>query len=442
MRMMYLLLCLAVSVAAQSPPSKSSLQVGGERLVASDSQYRALVEPHLAVDSSKPNHWLVGVIVIAGDYSHQDCAALTSHDGGKTWSRHDFGLYQCADPWVAFLADGTALFTLLATRTKAQEGIELLVYRSNNAGRTWSEPVSLGPGHDHQTIALDRSGGARDGTLYVTSALDGRESVTGKVRPILFVARSRDGGRSFGPPVRLFPGSLQVNAMNPVVLSDGMLVASFADFGYRRLDGSLRLERERSWILLSGDGAQSFSAPIFISESCARSWGWLETVSSGPFRDRLFWLCTDGSYENILFQYSPDLGERWSKPVAVNRGSGTRPYVRTPMMAVSPEGVVGVSWYDGRNDRAAFKGNFRCQEFFFTVSLDGGESFLPEVKVSGGKSCPLTPKNGEVGLRFPAGGDYSGLVAAPGGRFHLVWSDSRNGVFELWTATAIVKAQE
>lgn len=112
------------------------------------------------------------------------------------------------------------------------------------------------------------------------------------------------------------------------------------------------------------------------------------------------------------------------------------------MMAVSPEGAVGISWFDACIDRAAFKGNFRCREFFFAVSVDGNESFLPEVKVSSAKLCPVTPKNGEVGLRFPSGGDYTGLVAAPGRRFHLVWSDSRNGIYELWTATAVVEAGE
>ncbi|MCI0624688.1 MAG: glycoside hydrolase [Acidobacteria bacterium] len=176
MHAMLLLLCLAVSVAAQSSlPAGPGPIVEAERLVASDAQGRPLVEPHLAVDSSKPNHWLVGVIVIPADYSRQDCAAFVSHDGGKTWSRHDFDLYKCADPWVTFLADGTALLTLLAARTQRADGIELLVYRSTDAGRTWSEPVSLGRGHDHQTLALDRSGGAHHGTLYVSSLQDSRE---------------------------------------------------------------------------------------------------------------------------------------------------------------------------------------------------------------------------------------------------------------------------
>ncbi len=29
------------------------------------------------------------------------------------------------------------------------------------------------------------------------------------------------------------------------------------------------------------------------------------------------------------------------------------------------------------------------------------------------------------------GGDYSSLAAAPDGRFHLLWADSRSGVFQI-----------
>jgi hypothetical protein len=38
------------------------------------------------------------------------------------------------------------------------------------------------------------------------------------------------------------------------------------------------------------------------------------------------------------------------------------------------------------------------------------------------------------------GGDYFGLTAGADGRFHLVWSDARDGAFQIWTAAVSVQS--
>ena len=98
------------------------------------------------------------------------------------------------------------------------------------------------------------------------------------------------------------------------------------------------------------------------------------------------------------------------------------------------EGVIGVSWYE-IHDKT-------CFDLYFTASLDSGETFLPEVRVSSATSCPDTPQDKGVfdgGTTFGAGGDYSGLTATSDGRFHVVWSDARSGIYQLRTATVSVK---
>jgi hypothetical protein len=52
----------------------------------------------------------------------------------------------------------------------------------------------------------------------------------------------------------------------------------------------------------------------------------------------------------------------------------------------------------------------------------------------------MSTQNGEAGWRFPAGGDYMGLAAAPDGQFVLVWADSRRELYQLHTATLKVNA--
>ena len=61
------------------------------------------------------------------------------------------------------------------------------------------------------------------------------------------------------------------------------------------------------------------------------------------------------------------------------------------------------------------------------------------MKVSSAKNCPNTVANGQVAERWPAGGDYHGLAAAANGQFHLVWADSRDGIYKLRTATVALR---
>ncbi len=411
-----------------SPPR---MEVTENHLVATDAKDRPITEPHLVIDTASANHWLAAAIISSPDMTKTDCVSLASFDGGKSWSRHDFNLGGCGDPWVGFLPKGVALLSVLAG-----DNGELLVYRSADGGRNWGSPVSLGVGHDHETFLVNASQGSEAAEIYLTSAQDGKEPASNAGRTGIYLVRSTDGGRSFGAPTLVFPSNLSLNAMNPGIVSDGSVVVSFSDFGVVTTEGQRRLERERAWIMRSRDKGKTFSGPVFVSEACAKTWGWLAIDgTSGSFRDRMYWLCTDGSYEHVLFTNSSDGGEKWSRVTVVNAQSGLHPYVRTPMLAVSKQGVVGVSWYDARSDRATYKQFLRCQELYFTASLDGGATFLPEVKISEAQSCPLSAKNGDAGIRWPAGGDYTGLATTPDGRFHLLWSDSRNGVYQLWTAT-------
>ncbi len=78
------------------------------------------------------------------------CAALASFDAGETWQRHDFPGRSCLDSRVAMLRDGHVVFL-------AQEGSELVTFRSTNGGRTWADTsTSFGRGFDHGSMVVDR----------------------------------------------------------------------------------------------------------------------------------------------------------------------------------------------------------------------------------------------------------------------------------------------
>ncbi|HEV2863375.1 MAG TPA: sialidase family protein [Pyrinomonadaceae bacterium] len=445
-----LLLCAGHAAYAQAPnPSLPAqpqatpgrlVDVGEDRPVSAGGPDHPLVEPYLAVNPKDPNNMLAAAMVVTKpDMSSLDCAAFTTFDGGRTWRRYDFGLRNAGDAWVAYLPDGTAVLSILEITEKDET--PLLIFRSTDGGRTWPDkPTSLGNGHDHPTLLVDGTSERFTGSLYAVAGRAWKNS-SGKSRSAIFVSRSADGGVSFQEPIHVILSNLAYEAHTPALLTDGTLLVPFAD--HRRRGDRRRLERQRDWLIVSSDGGKTFTEPLLISESCSGAGGWSSVVAAagGPFRERVYHLCAANQFAGIQVRHSDDRGEKWSDAIRVDRPGNFEPYTRTPAMAVNSDGVVGVAWYDGRNDPSPIKGVFRCQDIYFTASLDGGETFLPEVKVSAKRSCPAGPRNVQTASRFPAGGEYMGMVATPDGAFHILWSDSRAETYQLRVATAKVNAK-
>jgi hypothetical protein len=379
---------LAFQPSVNSSPTSGLITVGEDRPLDIGATGLATVEPYLAADPQNPGHLVAGVSVVEalGDprrtpptATRLTCVTLASFDGGRTWQRHDFRVQQCFDPWTVVLPDGSAVFQGLGNAN------ELVAFRSADGGKTWSDtPVAFGRGFD-----------------------------------------------------------LTAFTMNPVVLSSGVLAVPFANFAHAVAGGGLSVfDRAPNWLVVSGDGGRTFSAPRFITDICARGFPELAVGGpEGPYRDRLYWVCHDREFEHIYLLHSADLGETWSTPIVVNGTPGSDPYVRNVVVAVNQDGIVAVSWYDARNDPRGYRGTFRCQELFFAASLDGGQTFLPGVKVSTEENCPDTPANGEAGRRWVAGGDYHGLAATADGQFHVMWPDTRTGIYQLRTATIRVDSK-
>ncbi len=102
-----------------------------------------------------------------------------------------------------------------------------------------------------------------------------------------------------------------------------------------------------------------------------------------------------------------------------------------PTLAVNRDGVVGMLWYDRRDNPDNLSYYAR-----FMASVDGGEKWLPSVRVSTDpyESGPVAKKSA-----FPGnGGDTAGLAPDANGVFHVVWIDDRTGVPQMWTATVRV----
>lgn len=383
-----------------------------------------------------------------GGYEYKSYASM---DGGFTWQDAHFAdhfSYNSFDPKVAFGATGTAMHVGLVS------GQEMSVYRSEDGGRSWSPPIRLGRGFDRVAIAVDRSTGASAGRVYVTANAD--------AGPRIF--RSSDDARTFAGPVAI-PG---IAVTDVLVLSNGTVIVPLYVGPDLRLPSSRGQPRATYATVASTDGGVTFSAarPAFeqyrgIPESLMmrrRSGSivgdntatFAADVHSSPYRDRIYSAMPDLRWgkPRIALVSSSDRGATWTAPrlVDVRAPAGASQFL--PAVAVNSDGVVGILWLDTRSSP-------RDDEYdvYFTASLDGGETFLPAVRVSSASSRPngagnLRPamhplrQRGDTLVmdfltafsRWRDAGDYIGLTASASGAFHAVWPDARTGTFQLQTS--------
>ena len=392
-----------------------------------------LVEPHVVVSPTDPDRILVGAIVASPDRSGPwRCAAFTSGDRGRTWSRHDFAIDRCIDPWVLLLEDGTALFAAveIARGVEGDERFRLVVGRSEDGGDTWPvEPDSRGSAYEHPILVQDEQ------TVYL-AARRMRRAANGAPRHTIGVERSTDGGRNFEALAEVEPGDLALIATG-LSVADERVVVTFLDF-QRNVDGFDRegiLAHPRAWALVSRDGGVSFAAPKLVSEACGMrgSFPGYPFSTSDPGVERVIFACVRPNLDGVVRHLSTDGGEIWSDALRIDGGS---PHVRTPMLAVGHDGTIAAAWYDRRLDPAA-----RCQDLYVSASVDHGTTFDTPIRVSTEPSCPDESNNGRVAESWSMGGDYSSIAVGTDGAFHVVWADSRSGLFQLHLATFEVPSE-
>ena len=120
-----------------------------------------------------------------------------------------------------------------------------------------------------------------------------------------------------------------------------------------------------------------------------------------------------GSYMRVIMIRSTDGGTTWSKPLPLAPKSDTHDQF-FPAISVSPDGLVGVSWLDRRNDP-----NDIDYQAFAAISYDGGKSFGPNWQLTKAFS---NPKQGfDDGLWM---GDYTGNTWSGDDEFIAAWTDS------------------
>ncbi len=361
-------------------------------------------------------------------------------DTGWTWTDYLFEgtpYYRDSDPALTVDRQGNFYICILNFGSDYYEPNALVVSKSSDGGVTWSTPVKAVDSdgstfEDKELIECDRTGGARDGYLYITWT----RFANNMYDAYIMCVRSADGGITWSQPVRVSESS-SCQWSVPVVGADGTLYVAWNDFYSpgiwfdKSTDGGLSFGTDRR-IVRTYTASDYINGDVLVFSYPAMA---ADVWETSPYRGNLYIAYMDtstaGTDYDIYFMKSEDGGITWSTPVRVNDdpvGNGADQF--HPWLFVDNQGIVHLVYYDRRDDPQNYYYNV-----YYTRSTDGGETWEPSRRVTSESSAPVQ-KGGVLG-------EYFGLTAWNGKPF-IVWTDTREGHQRIYfgTDTTMSSARE
>src|SRR5438128_1341324 len=346
-----------------------------------------------------------------------------SFDGGTTWTRGTIATnVACCDGQAAWDTFGN-LFVVYINSSVNQINVIL----STDGGVTFSAPVTAGTGSiDQPSIAVG------NGSVWVDWNQSG--SMVARGAPVT-------GLGVWGPfnaqqAIPSATGSFGGIAVGPGPGGGKVIVT------YQSPTGGQGPATIYANVDADGLGAGGFGARVTVSTTNVGGFDFIPAHSGrsidaeagvtrgatgGPFNNRIYLVYTDETVNenndtDIMMRTSTDDGATWSARVRVNDDATTNSQF-LPYVALDPTtGTVAVGFHDCRNDDGVNGTNnipHDDAEYFGTFSTDGGVTWAPNQRLSGGFSNATDSGNG---IDY---GDYVGLSALVG-KLYTVCADNAN----------------
>jgi hypothetical protein len=302
--------------------------------------------------------------------------------------------------------------------------------------------VKSGSTQDKDFIAVDTSGGTYDGNVYVSwTSFGGTTPIGDSPNPPIFFSRSTDGGATFSVPIKISPFAHTNQGSEPAVGPNGEVYVAWFRISGPSPGPGLPPLGPAIMVAKSTDGGETFGPAVEVVGVVPIGFGNLPVngrlngnfrvnsfprIDVNPLNGEVYIVYNanpdgpDGS--DIFFTRSSDGGTTWSTPSRINQDRGTNDQF-FPDIAVNAQGVIEVVWYDRRLDPRNLRMNV-----FEVRSYNGGRSWVPDHRLT------LTSFDPAVGydplLNPNYMGDYLDIKATttPSGRgsdFLVSWGDFR-----------------
>jgi len=349
-----------------------------------------------------------------------------STDAGATWTRGTIATgVACCDGQAAWDTFGN-LFLVYINNGLNQINVIL----STDGGVTFSAPLTVGTGSiDQPSIAVG------NGSVWVDWNQSG--SMVARGAPVT-------GLGTFGPfnaqqAIPSATGSFGGIAVGPGPNGGKVIVT------YQSPTGGQGPATIFANVDVDGLGAGGFGARVTVSATNVGGFDFIPAQSGrsidaeagvvwdatgGPFNNRIYLVYTDETVNenndtDIEMRTSNDDGATWSAPVRVNDDATTNSQFLPYVALDSTTGRVAVGFHDCRNDNGVpGPGGTNMipnddAEYFGTYTTDGGATWAPNKRLSGGFSNAAAAANG---IDF---GDYVGSSALAG-KLYAMWADNTN----------------
>jgi len=350
-----------------------------------------------------------------------------SSDGGSSWTQSSLPLGGTnGDPAVEWSSSGQYAYTTTLGNCSFF-GCAVWFYRSADNGQTWTSLESITPGSPRRQIVA--SNGDRE-YIHVdkspSSPFKDRIYVFFHQSNIMKIARSADLGNTFSivsfsslSEERGICGDVTTNPQGhvfyiwPAFNSQRVLVKKSTDGGVTFGDTQVISNTNASFTyrLPSQD---SRNAAIYVSADA--------DLTNGPFRGSIYaaWGDTTGpessipaeNHSRITVARSRDGGASWQFSTPHESADQLQVDRYHQFLAVGPDGVVHVVYYDSRRDPTR-----QAVDVFYSYSNDGAVTWSTPRRVTTRMSPNLTD-----GFEF---GDYNGLDIVASNLI-AIYTDNRN----------------
>ena len=373
-------------------------------------------------------------------------AAAYSTDGGKTWQDSaafalPAGSTVMTDPTLAWDDAGNVYSLGLFGKNPPQWNvIGLAIYKSTNGGKTWSAPKVI-----HNSGADDKQWIAGD--TNPTSPFHGQIYAVWDNGSSLGFARTVDNGATWiGVGTSPAGTSIAGGSFSPEIN-----VANNGDVYVAFLTGSTVN------LLKSTDGGNSFMPTIVpatgittFGSGLPSAGGWqvfpganfrvVTTPTCCVFSQTVVVAWDDYREGNsrIYYAISFDSGNTWAsgpsgKPMLQSGSIQTNMHHFFPQLMTDPNGVIGCSFYE-----FGPKPSTPLIDVLIAQSFDGGSTFhfftVTDEPWNPSVEAPWAHHtDGTIDSTVTFIGDYFGIDASPKG-FYPLWTDTRTGMQELFTA--------